>query len=48
MGFIPLIQLYQFISVPGNGWVCAVLFSPLSFPLEASTLNSQCPSSKDK
>ncbi|KAJ5704743.1 hypothetical protein N7455_005783 [Penicillium solitum] len=30
---------FQFISVLWNGWVVAVLFSPYSFPVEASTLN---------
>lgn len=30
---------FQVISVLWNGWVVAVLFSPYSFPVEASTLN---------
>lgn len=33
---------FQFISVLWNGWVVAVLFSPYSFPVEASTLNCRC------
>jgi amino acid transporter len=32
---------FQVISVFWNGWVVAVLFSPYSFPVEASTLNCE-------
>ncbi|KAJ9489735.1 hypothetical protein VN97_g3543 [Penicillium thymicola] len=30
---------FQFISVLWNDWIVTVLFSPYSFPVEASTLN---------